>query len=171
MKSLAEYFVTITDSRGATGQASVFVNIVDVRCGNKLDKVLVCKTTGNGKKQKKESICVSPNAVPAHLANGATLGDCGGGLPGRDGFPGEELFTVYPNPNPGDFTIEGIIFHDEKTLIEIRNILGQTMYREEVSLPSGSFVHRIKLLDAMPGMYFLMIRNGTDITRQSVIVN
>ncbi len=62
------YTVTVTDAKGCTGvdQVTVFVN--DVRCGNKNDKVLVC--------HKGEEICISPNAVKAHLNHGDFLGAC-----------------------------------------------------------------------------------------------
>jgi len=40
-----------------------------VRCGNNLDKVLVCHNNGN-------EICISPNAVPAQLNNGDMLATC-----------------------------------------------------------------------------------------------
>jgi hypothetical protein len=62
------YTLTVIDALGCKGtdQVTVFVN--DVRCGNKNDKVLVC--------HKGEVICVSPNAVKAHLDHGDYLGSC-----------------------------------------------------------------------------------------------
>jgi hypothetical protein len=62
------YTLTTTDAKGCTGtdQVTVFVN--DVRCGSKGDKVMLC--------HKGEVICVSPNAVKAHLNHGDELGAC-----------------------------------------------------------------------------------------------
>ncbi|MEO6455118.1 MAG: FlgD immunoglobulin-like domain containing protein, partial [Ginsengibacter sp.] len=62
------YTLTVTDATGCirTDQVTMFVN--DVRCGNKMDKVMVCH---NG-----QTICISPNAVKAHLNHGDYLGNC-----------------------------------------------------------------------------------------------
>lgn len=40
------------------------------------EKVTICHRTGNG---GSHPITVSINAVPAHLAHGDAIGDCGGG--------------------------------------------------------------------------------------------
>ena len=70
------YTLSATDANGCTAaQSTVVVNVVDVRCGNKNDKVLVCH---NG-----HEICISANAVPAHL----------------DGHPNDALGTCVAQPS------------------------------------------------------------------------
>ncbi|MGZ3881701.1 MAG: T9SS type A sorting domain-containing protein, partial [Flavisolibacter sp.] len=72
--STTNYSVTATNAFGCTGTASTTVQVVDVRCGNGNDKVQVCQVVGvSGKKQ---SICIAPSAVAAHLKNGSYLGSC-----------------------------------------------------------------------------------------------
>ncbi len=56
-------------------QASTTVKVIDARCGN--DKVLVCHKTGSNSNPSNQ-VCVSPNAVPAHLKKGSVLGACQG---------------------------------------------------------------------------------------------
>jgi hypothetical protein len=63
------YTVTITDANNNTFSDDVKVCVVDVRCGNKLDKVQICH---NGHDQ-----CIAKPAVPALLKQGALLGYCG----------------------------------------------------------------------------------------------
>ncbi|HEY3370552.1 MAG TPA: T9SS type A sorting domain-containing protein [Prolixibacteraceae bacterium] len=62
------YQLTVTDAKGCTGmdETTVFVN--DVRCGSKMDKVIVCH---NG-----TEICVASPAVQALLQLGDELGSC-----------------------------------------------------------------------------------------------
>jgi hypothetical protein len=60
------YTLTVTDSKGCTRNDDVKVNVLDVRCGNKLDKVRVC--------HKGEELCISKEAVEAHLGHGDLLG-------------------------------------------------------------------------------------------------
>ncbi|WP_250434601.1 T9SS type A sorting domain-containing protein [Hanstruepera flava] len=64
------YTVTLTDSEGCTSTASTTVLFENVVCNDNPNnvKVNVCH---NG-----DQICVSPNAVQAHLNHGDTLGAC-----------------------------------------------------------------------------------------------
>jgi len=70
------YVVTVTDGDTCTTMDSVFVQVVDVRCGNNNNKVLVCHIPP-GNPANAHTICISENGVPAHLAHGCTLGSCG----------------------------------------------------------------------------------------------
>ncbi|WP_229459277.1 PKD domain-containing protein [Massilia cavernae] len=63
--------VQVANQNGCRAESSVTIAVIDASC--KGNKVLVCKTTGSGKSHE---ICVSDNAVPAHLKNGAVLGAC-----------------------------------------------------------------------------------------------
>ena len=65
-----KYTLTVKDSKGCAATDDVIVNVTDVRCGNKMDKVKVCH---NG-----EEICISKNAVQAHIDHGDALGACKG---------------------------------------------------------------------------------------------
>ena len=70
------YTVTALNAAGCPSSASVTLRVVEARCGNnpRNPKVLVCH---NG-----HEICISPNAVPAHIGPGSThndyLGSCVG---------------------------------------------------------------------------------------------
>lgn len=68
------YTVTVTDAAGDTDTAETTVVATNVSCGNKGDKVEICHVKGNG---SSHTICVSPNAVQAHLNHGDSLGACG----------------------------------------------------------------------------------------------
>lgn len=69
------YTVTVTDANGCTGTASKTIFVVDVRCGTKMDKVEVCQVPP-GNPSNAHGICISPNAVAAHLNKGSYLGAC-----------------------------------------------------------------------------------------------
>jgi hypothetical protein len=70
-----DYWVTITDSTLCSATDSVTVTIVDARCGHDSTKVLVCHIPP-GDPLDAHTICISPHAVPAHLAHGDILGAC-----------------------------------------------------------------------------------------------
>ncbi|GAB3852011.1 hypothetical protein GCM10028822_19260 [Hymenobacter terrigena] len=99
------YTLTTLDANGCTAATStITVNVLDVRCGNKNDKVIVCHN-GN-------EICIAASAVPAHLNGhpGDKLGSCvilanrsaGAGANAPDARPADLLqapvLEAYPNP-------------------------------------------------------------------------
>ncbi|MBL7127774.1 MAG: T9SS type A sorting domain-containing protein [Ignavibacteria bacterium] len=110
------YTVTVTDANGCSASDEIFVNVVDVRCGKKNDKVLVCH---NG-----HTICISPNAVETHLNNhGDYLGNCGDQLVT---LPMEyELHANYPNPFNPITRIDYSLPYNSKVSIQIFDVVGR----------------------------------------------
>ncbi len=70
------YTVTVTDANGCTSTDDVTVNFFDVSCGKNGNKVSVCHVPP-GNPSNPQQICISPNAVPAHLAQVSFIGPCG----------------------------------------------------------------------------------------------
>jgi len=64
--------VIVTNEFGCTATSSVIILVTDVRCGN---KVIVCHKTGSSTNPNVE-LCISANAVDAHLKGGDKLGSC-----------------------------------------------------------------------------------------------
>lgn len=101
------YTLTATDANGcAVATSTITVNVVDARCGNKNEKVVVCH---NG-----HEICISPNAVPAHLDGhpGDALGTCSPSA-SRKASPTDPadvspapVLAAYPNPFSTSTTIQ-----------------------------------------------------------------
>ncbi|MBT1697637.1 family 10 glycosylhydrolase [Fulvivirgaceae bacterium PWU4] len=67
-----EFTVTATNSFGCAASASTEVEVIDVRCGNRNNKVEVCLELWRHTTQ----LCVSPLAAKVLLKTGATLGAC-----------------------------------------------------------------------------------------------
>jgi len=61
-------------ANGCPAPASVTVSVIDARCGN--GKVAVCHKPDSAGSGRSVDICVSPNAVPAKLRQGDSLGNC-----------------------------------------------------------------------------------------------
>ena len=116
------FTVTATNQFGCTATASVTITVVDVRCGNKNDKVLVCH---NG-----HEICISPNAVPAHLSGHASdkLGSCppaaARSVATATGGSANEL-AVYPNPTADQATVSFRSASNGNGQVTVYNTLGQ----------------------------------------------
>lgn len=100
-----------------------------ISCGN--NKVLICKTTPNG---KSHTICVNINSLPAHLANGACLGTCPENNTKSMQFDGDDNdiessilseYNIYPNPTSGNATISFTSVLSEIVNISVYNSLGE----------------------------------------------
>lgn len=96
------YVVTVTDQNGCTAVDTFLVTVQDVRCGNNLNKVVVCHVPP-GNPANEHNICISENAVQAHLDHGCYVGLCNSVLSVEE----EEqiLFGIYPNPSNGIFHV------------------------------------------------------------------
>lgn len=172
--STTTYTVTITDDNGCTYSASQTITVIDARCGKKNKKVVVCHISpGNG---KQNTICISANAVPAHLAHGCYVGPCGAAKGGRNSngsgaiasLQDIEEYTelnIYPNPNTGAFVVE--LPSKEEAKINITNISGQTVYTNTVS---GTNKVNISLSNASKGIYLVQVVSGHDVHQAKLTI-
>ena len=126
-------FVVVAKSEsGCVSTTSVTVEVIDVRCG---DKVLVYKNKGNN--NHCVQLCVSPNAVPAQLANGSSLGKCAEGkevVTEDDDYNSDSnqssVLKGYPNPFSSQFTLSFKLEKKQKNVtLEIYDFNGNMLKR------------------------------------------
>lgn len=123
------FTATVTDGNGCTASGEVTVDVVDVHCGKKGDKVEVCKVP-KGNNSNAHTICVAASAVPSHLKNGSTLGACQS-MSKFNSF-NQELpeaidVTTYPNPFNDNLTIQFQAIADEHVKIEAFDLFGKSI--------------------------------------------
>ncbi|GAB3877109.1 hypothetical protein GCM10028824_36390 [Hymenobacter segetis] len=116
------YTVTATNQYGCTATATVTLRVVDARCDK--DKVVVCH---NG-----HEICISPNAVPAHLTGhaGDQLGACTtaarGTAPAVAATSGSiNELSAYPNPANDQATVSFRTPLDGKASVVVYDGMGR----------------------------------------------
>jgi len=135
------FHVLVTSEYGCQASTTVTINVTDVRCGNNGDKVSVCHKTGSSNNPYTQ-LCISPNAVPAQLANGGTLGACQyiqstGTLSLASDVAAPSADTVnkvvdpqimlkaYPNPFAQQTTVNFTVpVSDQKVSLDVYNIYG-----------------------------------------------
>lgn len=164
--STTVYTVTITDANGCTYSQSQTIKVIDARCGNNNNKVLVCHIPP-GNNNNPQTICISANAVATHLAHGCYVGPCGSSKGGRNGdengnislqeITEEGVWNIYPNPNNGTFVLE--LPSKEQAQIIITNVQGQVVYKQEVNNTSKL---TIELDNAAKGIYLMQVVSGHD---------
>jgi hypothetical protein len=149
------YTVTATDQNGCQATSTVKVEVIDVRCGNKMDKVSICHN-GN-------TLCVSPNAVPAHLAHGDKLGTCGttpcsamnNALVASNTHKPTN-FTVYPNPAHNEAWVNLTSFEGQAVTLILTDILGKIL-QQTVIPEASSEPQRLDTALLSNGLYFIKI--------------
>jgi hypothetical protein len=141
-------------------------------CNNKCNqKILICHIPP-GNPENRHTICVSINAVPAHLAHGDYLGPCDDVSCSRDTRSSEagelkgsgtEDILLYPNPATSLVYLDFTDHAGTSAAIAIHNNLGQIVYsRKFDALPIGQFLLPIDCY--RNGLYFVSI-HGSDFFR------
>jgi len=164
------YIVNVTN-QGCSATDTVLVTVYDTRCGNNGNKVLVCH---NG-----ITICISPEAVQAHLNHGDLLGSCDLTPDNQTGMPlinipqNYMLHANYPNPfNPETNIKYDLPFESSVTLV-IYDITGrevsvlideskQAGYHsvtfEASHLASGVYFYRLEAKENASGKIFTSVK-------------
>jgi len=171
------FTVTATNEFGCQATATVTINVIDARCGNKNDKVSVCHATGSNNNPYTQ-ICVSANAVQAQLANGGTLGACVISPKQASSFTssavqqqGEAVteptaLKAYPNPFGKRTTIAFTSpVSEQNAVIEVYNSLGTkvaTLYKGSIQANvNNQYIFDGSNLTA--GIYFVRLTTSTDV--------
>ncbi|MBW8049091.1 MAG: hypothetical protein FVQ77_01875 [Cytophagales bacterium] len=170
------YTVTVTDANGCSSSDEVTVNVVDVRCGNKLNKVLICHIPP-GNPDNLHTICISPNAVPAHLAqHGDYLGQCvDTSFTDSLNFQVQSsaaLLKISPNPFKNNSTIEYYLPQEvQNAEIIIYDIISDKKLRLYRIDENGYGKLIINASDLRAGMYWYGLHvNGSNISMRKFII-
>ena len=154
------YTLTVTDASGCSRTATKLVTVVDVRCGNKLDKVMICQLPP-GNHTKQQVICIDASSVQAHLRKGSYLGTCKNvNVTAKELLPSErsELrIEVYPNPTSSSFTL--MVKSLEHTFTELKIVDNSGRLVERMRVLPGQFISLGS--SYRPGVYFVeVVQNG-----------
>ncbi len=155
----------------------------DFPCGEKGNKVQVCHVPpGNSANQ--HTICISPNAVSAHLAHGDFCGPCTGfsnKMGTTNDTPPDEYeveksslmpittsygseWKIYPNPSDGKFTLSVPI--DKLVSVYVIDILGQVV---DQKLNVKSRALNIDISNKPSGVYFVKVVTGNEMIIRKIL--
>jgi fibronectin type 3 domain-containing protein/regulation of enolase protein 1 (concanavalin A-like superfamily) len=155
------YTVVVTDSMGCTTTGSIAMKIVDVRCGNNNNKVMICHNI--------KTICISSEDVQDHLNHGDHLGDCAVPVArintdNRSMEVSSGNVIVYPNPVTEEWNIH-VSGVEAGSVVKMYNQNGAVV---KTLLVTGTS-EAIPVRGLPAGMYFLQINNrGVLITKKIV---
>ncbi len=79
-------------------------------------------------------------------------------------------FSLMPNPNKGEFSLNFISKSQDDYTIEIRDVLGQLIYIKYLEGYSGIVNKQISIQSAPAGVYFLTVKNGFSVETEKMVV-
>lgn len=79
-------------------------------------------------------------------------------------------FNIYPNPNSGAFDLMLNVSENNDYTIELRNVLGEIIYSEELKAFNGKYAKRFALSSFRKGVYVVNIRSGNKQIFQKLVV-
>jgi hypothetical protein len=164
--------LTVTDGYGCSKTITKQLNVVDVRCGNKNDKVSVCQNTGSAKNPWVQ-ICIAPSAVATHLANGSTLGNCG--AVAARGVAPEVIAKVnagkiYPNPNKGVFELQLSDYTPGKVQVQVMDNYGKLISSASIVVSAKTENFSFDMSQHAAGVYYVRVVNEEGVKTLRMIV-
>lgn len=86
----------------------------------------------------------------------------------HDISPNQSIFTVYPNPSNGKFTVTVEGLQEANCTLEICNYLGQEIYTSMFKAQQSTL--DIDLSDFPKGIYFVKVNNGTNVNTHKILI-
>lgn len=158
------YIVTVKDSLNNIARDTVKVKVIDVRCGSKNDKVLVC--------HKGIIICIDEHAVQAHLEHGDILDSCMiTGVEPVNAPADFKLYNNYPNPFNPVTTFRFDIPANSEVVLQVYDVNGK-MVKELVNqkMNAGSYHVDWNAAENSSGIYFCTFKAGTYTATQKIVL-
>jgi hypothetical protein len=162
------YTVEATNEYGCkTTSAPVALKVIDARCGNNMDKVLLCK---DGK-----SKCVELISVVDQMNHGYQLGACNTTTRNRNGILNEEqaagfALTVAPNPATQQTVIRFNTADQQVYSLDLYNLLGMKVATLERGSNSGVHTVRYNISNLPSGLYLLKLSVDGKVTTQKLVL-
>jgi hypothetical protein len=166
----------VKDAFGCEAATAKTISSIDVRCGQKGDKVLVCHGTGSVKNPF-EQLCVAPAAVGTLLGNGDHLGTCGGAttrtIQGSNAQPkpdaAEATVLAYPNPSHGlvSLRISGM---KGALQLEVMDGRGNKVSRRSATVNAVQENVQLDLHGLAAGLYTVRISDGRQVISTRIVI-
>lgn len=152
----------VTDGYGCKKTNSITVFVKDIRCGNKNDKVTVCKTT-----KPAGAVCIEASSVVNQLNSGAFLGTCPPSMFTTNIMQREKneiiakklSLKALPNPTKDQFTLHLSGGSENGISLRVVDVLGRT-----VEVRNGVAAQSTLQIGAgyRPGIYILEAVQGSE---------
>lgn len=163
------YTLEAANEYGCKATAPVALEVVDARCGNNMDKVLLCK--------ENKSKCIEPISVPDQLNLGYRLGACTSQQSRTSNRPGINTEEQTPSlslsisPNPAEQqAIINFTAGQQPYSLELYNVYGVKVATIEKGINGGARTVGYNVAQLSAGLYLVKLAvNGKVMTEKLVV--
>lgn len=151
-------FPSVTCSNGPNGD--MFMNYMDYSddaCMNSFTKGQVTRMLAVMNKAPYNALATSNGCQPP--VNTA-IGD----------YAAEASFSIYPNPSDGLINVSFIITDKSTHSLEVKNVLGQVVYKEALNGLSGNYSKSINIQEFGKGTYTITLMNDHNLLAKKIII-
>ncbi|QEC58544.1 T9SS type A sorting domain-containing protein [Flavisolibacter ginsenosidimutans] len=163
------YSVTATNEYGCSASASIVATVFDVRCGTKMDKVILCHKGG-------KELCIGYEGVQDHLAHGDKLGSCvSPSITSRTVAEPtvvnyESDLFVSPNPATSGTNVSFTLPQAGKYKLELFNVNGvRVKLLQEAVSKVGQNIYKLDASTLTPGLYLIRLTT-TDVSLSKQLI-
>ncbi|MDP2384956.1 MAG: M43 family zinc metalloprotease [Bacteroidota bacterium] len=79
-------------------------------------------------------------------------------------------FTVFPNPNKGEFSVKFTSTEKSTYSLEVTNVLGEIIHKENFQEQNGQYSKQMDIGKYGAGLYFITLKNGKHTICKKVVV-
>jgi len=159
---------------------SLTIDVPDITCGNG-KKVLICHIPP-GNPDNPQTICVSPAALPAHLAHGSCVGPCFNPVNKssivRDNeyitdLVSQDIFIAYPNPFNTNTVVSFTVHQESLTKLQVFDYTGRivsTLFND-ITVADKLYKLEFNSQNLQQGIYLGVLQtiNTTRVIKLSII--
>jgi N-acetylneuraminic acid mutarotase len=159
------YSIKVTDSFNCEQSESISVTVIDVRCGNNLDKVELCKLPP-GNPEKAKVVCINTIDVVDLLKNGSRLSVCAP----DEAYVENQNTTIYPNPNKGSFDILLTDLNSSWCEIKVTDRNGKLVTSKALAITSSTQSVSFDLSGQPKGMYLIKVVSAEGVQMHRMMI-
>ena len=164
------YTVTITDDNGCSTTDDVTVDVEDVRCGRRNNKVLMCRPNGSTR-------CISVGQVSSKLNKGWTVGSCNTSNSANNRASNKSIFTlkevnIYPTVFENQINIDLQGQNNSYLEVFVHDLQGRILISESEQILQNEYSKTISLNVAQleSGYYIMSIINQNGILKTQKVI-
>jgi pectin methylesterase-like acyl-CoA thioesterase len=173
------FHVEAFNRNGCPASASVIVNVVDVRCGDMMDKVLVCHYG--------QVLCINSADVYNHLAHGCKVGPCNNWMTTATARTGKEAeennlepnvepeqnkIKVYPIPSSGSLNVQFALGDGVNYVVELYDLKGALikMFDRGYANRATVYTRSYDISGLAAGLYVIRLSTNKEIKTEKIII-
>jgi PKD repeat protein len=173
------FTVTATNEYGCSGSSTISVEVIEARCGDMKDKIMVC--------HHGQLICIGRADVKTHLLHGCSIARCNSFSTSsstatinsetliNNSFTAEDRknIKVYPNPTSNSLSVQFALDKNANYSIDLIDLKGSLVNRLDKGRSSkkDEYLRQFDVSGLKSGLYLLRIVIDKVVSTEKIMIN